>query len=179
MLKRLLVLTLFAAGGAASLPLTAAQHPQMPAGMTHEEHLTRLQKDADVRKRGALAMGFDQDATAHHFMLTADGGAIDVAVHDARDGASREAVRSHLREIARQFAGGVFDKPFATHAEVPAGVPALQRLRGAIDYVYEATRDGARVRIRTANSEALAAIHEFLRYQIKEHGTRDSTSIRK
>jgi len=37
------------------------QHPAMPAGMSHQEHLRQLQKDAELKKRGALSMGFDQD----------------------------------------------------------------------------------------------------------------------
>lgn len=46
---------------------THAQHPAMPPGMIHEEHLAQMQKDAELKKRGADAMGFDQDKTAHHF----------------------------------------------------------------------------------------------------------------
>ena len=44
----------------------ALQHPTMPAGMSHEEHLEQMAKDAELKKRGTLAMGFDQDKTAHH-----------------------------------------------------------------------------------------------------------------
>lgn len=53
-----------------------AQHQAMPPGLTHEEHLAQLQKDAELKKRGAAAMGFDQDKTTHHFILAADGGSI-------------------------------------------------------------------------------------------------------
>jgi hypothetical protein len=131
-----------------------------------------------MRRRGALVMGFDQDVTTHHFVLVADGGAIEVEVNDSQDVANRDAIRDHLREIAAQFRQGVFDKPFATHGEVPPGVPVLQRLHGSVTYQYEPTSRGARVRIETSNREALAAIHDFLRYQITEHHTGDPTSIR-
>src|SRR6266511_5981572 len=30
---------------------TLAQHPSMPAGMTHEEHLAQLQKEAEMKQR--------------------------------------------------------------------------------------------------------------------------------
>ena len=129
--------------------------------------------------RGAVAMGFDQHATAHHFLLAADGGAIEVAANATNDAVNRDAIREHLREIAAQFRLGVFDKPFATHGEVPPGVPVLQRLHESVSYQYEETSTGARVRIRTSNREALAALHDFLRYQIAEHHTGDPTSIRK
>ena len=60
----LTILTLGALGGAA----TAGQ--QMPPGMTHEQHLKQMQKDAELEHRGADAMGFDQTVTTHHFLLT-------------------------------------------------------------------------------------------------------------
>lgn len=156
----------------------APQHPTMPAGMTHEEHLKQMEKDAALKKRGAEAMGFDQDATTHHFLLARDGGAIEVGVNDDRAATVRAAIRSHLTEISSEFAGGVFDKPFATHAEVPPGVATMRRLRTSIAYAYGDTPRGGRVRIRTTNAEALGAVHDFLRYQIKEHGTGDPLTVR-
>jgi hypothetical protein len=56
------------------------QHPEMPPGLTHEQHLAQIQREEALKARGALAMGFDQDAVAHHFVLLATGGAIDVEV---------------------------------------------------------------------------------------------------
>jgi hypothetical protein len=50
--------------------LTAVQHPEMPAGMTHDEHLARMKKDADLKSRGTAAMGFDQDTTYIIFTFT-------------------------------------------------------------------------------------------------------------
>jgi hypothetical protein len=35
------------------------------------------------------------------------------------------------------------------------------------------------VRIATANTEALRAVHEFLRYQIKEHKTCNQITVEK
>src|SRR5437764_1477266 len=84
----------------AVLAAPAQDHPAMPPGMTHEEHLAQMKKDEALKKRGAAAMGFDQDATSHHFKLTADGGIIEVLVNTASDDRNRNAVRSHLKEIA-------------------------------------------------------------------------------
>ena len=154
-----------------------AQHPAMPAGMTHEEHVRQMQKDADLKQRGDAAMGFDQGKTTHHFRLTADGGAIEVEANDPADGASREQIRGHLRAIAAAFADGNFDAPVATHDEVPTGVSALQRLKAVVTFSFEEAPSGARVRIRTSNREARQAIHEFLRYQIREHRTGDPLTI--
>lgn len=154
----------------------AAQHAQMPAGMTHEEHLAQMKKDADLKKRGALAMGFDQEKTIHHFLLTSDGGIIDVAVNESSDIVNREAIRSHLKAIAGEFGRGDFTKPFATHAEVPPGVKGMQRRATAITFRYEDTANGGRVVIQTADRKAKSAVQEFLRYQIREHSTGDPLS---
>src|SRR5262245_5823575 len=109
--------------------LLSSQHPSMPAGMSHEEHLKQMQKDEALKKRGAEAMGFDQDATTHHFKPAPTGGSIEVTVKNEKDAPMIAAVRSHLRSIAADFARGDFDKPFATHGEVPPGVPVMKNNR--------------------------------------------------
>ena len=157
---------------ALTLPL-AAQHPQMPAGMSHQEHLKQMQKDEALKKRGAAAMGFDQDATTHHFRIAPNGGSIEVTVRDGTDQQALAAVRSHLRAIAKQFAAGEFDKPFETHGEVPPGVAQMQKSKDQIAYRYEDVPQGGAVRITTGDARALDAVHAFLRYQIAEHHTGD------
>src|SRR5438067_1607501 len=133
----------------AVLAAPAQVHPAMPPGMTHEEHLAQMKKDEALKKRGAAAMGFDQDATSHHFKLTADGGIIEVLVNTASDDRNRNAVRSHLKEIAAAFATGDFSKPFATHGEEPAGVKTMKANTPALTFLYENVPEGGRVVIRS------------------------------
>jgi len=149
----------------------------MPPGMTHEEHLARIQRDGELKQRGAAAMGFDQDKTTHHFRLSPTGGAIEVAATDPADDASRDQVRWHLREIAAEFAAGNFGKPFATHVEMPPGVQTLQKRKSAVTFLYEDMPEGGRVRMTTSDSKATSALHEFLRYQIREHATGDPLTV--
>ena len=66
----------FALFGLFSLLLAHAQHTAMPAGMSHEQHMAHMKKDAEMKQHGNLAMGFDQDKTTHHFNLTTEGGSI-------------------------------------------------------------------------------------------------------
>jgi hypothetical protein len=153
--------------------LLLSQHPSMPAGMSHEEHLKQMQKEEELKTRGGQAMGFDQDATTHHFKLAPSGGSIEVTVKDAKDEAVIAAVRTHLRSIAADFALGAFDKPFQTHGEVPPGVPEMQKSRQRIAFRYEDVPQGGAVRIDTRDARALDAVHAFLRYQIAEHRTGD------
>jgi hypothetical protein len=156
----------------------AAQHPAMPPGMTHEEHLKQMQKDAELERRGRAAMGFDQEKTTHHFRLTPNGGAIDVIVNDPSDAASLVQVRAHLTDIAAEFAMGGFEKPLATHGEQPPGVATLHARRSTITYEYRDLPNGGRVAIETKDSRARRAVHDFLRYQIREHATGDPTIVR-
>src|SRR5215831_16086170 len=145
------------------LAMAAAQHPPMPPGMTHDEHMKQL------NERGAAAMGFDQNTTQHTFTATPDGGSIAVDVKDAADAQTRDQIRAHLKEIADAFAKGDFSKPFLTHAEVPPGVPVMAEKKDAIRYTYSDTPNGGVVRIRTKDAQALDAIHAFLKYQMQEH----------
>jgi len=126
----------------------------------------------------STVMGFDQNLTAHHFLLYKDGGAIDIAVKDAANTKDRDGIRAHLPHIAKMFSEGNFDVPMLVHetGNVP-GVKALAAAKGKVRYTYAETPKGGRVDIVTTDAGALAALHEFLRYQIREHHTGDSTAI--
>lgn len=152
---------------------SAAQHSAMPPGMTHEQHQTQMKKALEMKKRGNVAMGFDQDKTTHHFFLTKKGGVIQVQTNAPTDVSSRDEIRSHLRKITEEFAKGDFRAPLATHNEMPPGGETMQKLKSTIAYCYEEKPDGAAVRIVSANPSAVKAVHDFLRYQIKEHETGD------
>jgi len=157
----------------------AAQHQTMPAGMSHDEHLRQLQKDEALKHRGALAMGFDQDRTTHHFVLRAGGGEIVVTAKDANDAELIAQVRAHFQEIAGSFGAGLFDKPLATHGEMPPGAETLAAQKAQVTYRYDPLPAGARVIIDTRDQTTLEAVHAFLRYQIVEHKTGDPLAIRR
>lgn len=129
-------------------------------------------------QRGEKGMGFSQTATTHHFFLNPDGGTIQVEVNDSNDASNRGMIRTHLAHIALAFAGGDFDIPMFVHDTTPPGVPEMKRLRDKIKYTYIETPDGGRVVISTSDPDALAAIHQFLRFQIQEHKTGDPTDVR-
>jgi hypothetical protein len=52
----------------------------------------------------------------------------------------------------------------------------MQKLKEKIAYTYEELPAGARVKITTGSPDALAAVHKFFDYQIKEHRTGDATA---
>jgi hypothetical protein len=129
--------------------------------------------------RGDHVMGFDQTKTTHHFLLQKSGGSIEVTANSAGDRESSEQIRMHLKHIAKMFAEGNFSAPMLIHDQTPPGVPVMQDLKGEIEYNYEEIDRGAAVRISTKNPTALKAIHDFLRFQIKEHKTGDPLRISK
>jgi hypothetical protein len=126
-----------------------------------------------VDQRGDHTMGFSHEKTTHHFRLLADGGAIEVTANDPADTESRDQIRMHLTHIARMFADGDFQAPMLIHDRVPPGVPVMQKLKAQVNYRYEDISNGGRVRISTKNPRALAAVHDFLRFQIADHRTGD------
>jgi len=135
--------------------------------------------DEQMNKRGDHIMGFDHTKTTHHFLLQESGGSIEVTANSSDDVQSSEQIRMHLKHIAMMFAEGDFNAPMLIHAQTPPGVPVMQELKGEIKYNFEEIGRGAAVRISTENPTALKAIHEFLRFQIKEHKTGDSLDITK
>ena len=138
----------------------------------HAQHAAQSHQ-AVVETHGDKAMGFPHDKTTHHFLLAADGGAINVTVNDPRDKADTTAIRSHLKHIAMMFSNGDFSAPMFVHDSVPPGTTTMKLMKAAIHYNYEDTPSGGRVRIQTDDPIAVAAIHDFLRFQITEHQTGD------
>lgn len=156
--------------------VAAAAWLSAPAGARQPQHGQAPDPDAhhrDMLTRGALAMGFDQERTVHHFLLYDDGGAIDVAVKETGDHGNLQAIREHLQQIAGLFTRGDFDKPALTHGRQVPGTADMTRLEDRITYQYEETTAGGRVRIVTRDTEGLAAVHAFLRFQIEDHRTGD------
>ena len=140
----------------------------MSQDITHEQ---------GVEKRGDQAMGFSHQMTTHHFVLTKDGGIVEVDADNPNDKASRDAIRQHLEHIATLFKQGDFDIPMFIHAQTPPGASTMKRLKDEITYETQATAKGAEVKIASANAEAVSAIHQFLKFQIKDHQTGDTTEV--
>ena len=141
----------------------------------HKEHMKSAQHQADVEKHGDEAMGFPHEKTTHHFRLLPDGGAIEVTVNDSKDTQDVQAIHSHLAHIVTMFSNGDFSLPMFIHSQVPPGVTEMKEKRGAISYTLEELPGGGRVRIKTADRDALNAIHDFLNFQIEDHHTGDKT----
>ena len=138
---------------------------------------TPEQQHAAMMKRGDAGMGFSHDKTTHHFVLLKDGGAIQVNVNDPKDNASRDHIRMHLAHLAEMFSAGDFNIPMFIHDTTPPGVATMEKLHSEIHYQYDQTDTGGKILMQAANKNALEAVHEFLRFQIREHQTGDPIEV--
>jgi len=157
-----------------TLILVAALIPSQGTGATKaptNEH------QHGVEQNGDKVIGFSHEKTTHHFLLKADGGVIQVDANSSDDKDSRDQIQGHLGHIAKMFAAGDFKAPMLVHSLTPPGTATMTRLKADIKYTYENSPKGGRIVIATANKEALAAVHEFLQFQIKDHATGDSLEV--
>ena len=145
------------------------------AGQTHD-HASCPHRPADahaaaVDHRHDETTGMAPDTSVHHFALTSRGGVIRLEAVTATDEAGRDAARQHLEHVAQSFAAGDFSMPMFIHGQLPPGAAAMTRRRDSIRYRYEPTDRGGQITIDTSNRQARRAIHDFLRFQIRDHRT--------
>ena len=150
-----------------SLPALAQQ------AHSHDAH----HHDA-VNARGEKAMGFSQTSATHHFRLLPDGGYVQVQANSAEDTENRDRIRRHLQEQAKRLAAGDFSLSEQTHDRTLPGTTEMGKLKSAITYKYEELDRGGRLRISSKDPAAIAAIHEFLRFQIQDHETGDPVTVK-
>jgi hypothetical protein len=130
-----------------------------------------LQNSVAAATPGETDLNSDQEKAVRHFKLLPDGGAIEMT---ANDPANIAAVRQQAANIVAMFGQGKFEVPTVTRGRNPPGADRMSQLKGAISYVAQNLPAGGRVVIRTTNSEARNAVHDFLRFQIQEQKTGDS-----
>jgi hypothetical protein len=147
-----------------------AQHQDSTAAHNHAQH--------DLNQRGEQGMGFPQQKTTHHFFLSTSGGVIQVTANAGDDKASVEQIRRHFQHISHAFQSGDFSIPMFVHDQTPPGVLMMTRLKDRIHYSYEEIKQGGRVVISSENSDAVQAVHDFLRFQITEHKTGDPLEVK-
>jgi hypothetical protein len=63
------------------------------------------------------------------------------------------------------------------HSQKVPGTEVMKLRKAEVSYRFEELARGGRVRITTKDKKALAAVHEFLRFQISDHRTGDSGKI--
>ena len=87
-------------------------------------------------------MGVNQYTSHHTFQPLADGGRIELQ-RDVNDSVGIARIRTHMHQIAAQFAGGDFRLPGFVHAQAVPGTGVMAAKRGAITYTVESLPRGA------------------------------------
>lgn len=123
---------------------------------------------AALQARGHEAMGVDQYTSQHRFEPLPDGGRIELQ-RDTGDTTGVATIRAHMRDIAGRFSRGDFSIPGFVHAQEVPGTRVMAEKKPAITYEARDLAGGGEVRIRTADPDAVAAIHEFLAFQRGDH----------
>lgn len=121
-----------------------------------------------MQERGKKAMGVDQYTSTHKFDATPTGGRIELQ-RDSADAAGVAQIRAHMRSIAKSFAAGDFATPGFVHMQDVPGTKVMRAKRSVISYEPRDLPRGGEVVIRTKDSAAVAAIHEFMAFQRGEH----------
>ena len=122
-----------------------------------------------MMQRGNLAMGFDQTKIAHEFSPTEDGGQIKIIALDENDNQTISQIKSHTRDIQKDFADGNFTKPFFIHAESVPGTDAMTQNKDQIQYKIQDLKNGSILLLITNNTSLINSINEFMAYQSTEH----------
>jgi hypothetical protein len=123
---------------------------------------------AGVQRRGAAVMGVNQYTSHHVFQPLSDGGRIELQ-RGVDDSAGIAQIRRHMALIARQFAGGNFHLPGVVHDREVPGTRVMAERRAVITYAVESLPRGGAVRVRSTDSAAVRAIHDFLAFQRQDH----------
>jgi hypothetical protein len=121
-----------------------------------------------VQTRGHAAMGVDQYTSSHRFESLPDGGRISLQ-RDPGDSAGVAQIRSHMLRIAAAFARGDYALPGLVHDRDVPGTAVMAARRSRISYVADTLPGGGQLRLRTSDSSAVAAIHQFLAFQRQDH----------
>ena len=165
----------------ASITMASVGHAQTMDGqmmdhskMDHSAHMAMMadaQRQSEVANRGKDVMPFTLAATTHIFTKDAQGGVQRVVAKKSSDSAQVKLVRKHLREIRAQFLQGDFSGPSHIHGQDMPGLTTLKEAKpGQIEISYQVVKGGAELRYKTADSELVAALHQWFDAQLSDHG---------
>lgn len=120
--------------------------------------------------RHGAVVGVDPSSLTHRFVSTPDGGDV-VLERKAGDTIAIVQIKTHLQGIAHAFSTGDFTTPAFVHEKSADGADVMAKKGGAITYTVVDSPEGAVLRMRTTDTEALDAIHAFIDFQNREHKT--------
>lgn len=127
-------------------------------------------RQTQVERNSEKVMPFSMQSSKHVFIPTPHGGVQTVIV---RDGNAKQVglVRAHLRTEAAAFARGDFTDPASIHGAAMPGLKALRAGSSRITVRYQDVPNGARITYATDDAALVAAIHDWFKAQVGDHGS--------
>ncbi|MGC1381621.1 MAG: hypothetical protein WA814_11440 [Candidatus Baltobacteraceae bacterium] len=123
-----------------------------------------------VMEHGAQVMPFDQKQAMHMFLPSTTGGVVEIVVHDL-DAGQIALVRSHLLREAAMFARGDYSDPAYIHGNAMPGLARLEAAASGVSVRYFETPTGAAITFASADQDLIAAIHQWLAAQQRDHSS--------
>lgn len=123
-----------------------------------------------VMQHSAQVMPFDQSQAMHMFLPDANGGVLEIVVHDM-DQAQISLVRSHLLQEAAKFTSGNYSDPAYIHGKTMPGLDRLQSGALRVSVRYFETPTGAAITFSSTDRDMVSAIHQWLAAQQRDHNS--------
>ncbi len=141
---------------------SATNHSQM-------SHMNMNMNQAEMLKRGDIAMEFNQSKISHQFIVTRDGGQIKISALDSNDNQTVFQIKEHVKNIQKEFSEGNFNRSSFIHSTAVPGTDVMTDKKELIDYGIVEMNNGSSLILKTNNTEVIDAISKFMEFQAVEH----------
>lgn len=126
----------------------AMNHSQM-------DHMNMNMNQAEMLKRGDIAMEFNQSKISHQFVITPDGGEIKISALDSNDNQTISQIKNHVKNIQKEFSAGDFNRSSFIHATNVPGADVMTDKKDLIDYSIVEMNNGSSLILKTNDTEVI------------------------
>lgn len=151
-----------------SFSFTSGQMVMDHSQMDHM-NMNMNMNQAEMLKRGDIAMEFNQSKISHQFVITPDGGQIKISTLDNKDNQTVSQIKDHIRNIQKEFSEGNFNRSSFIHATTVPGTEVMTDKRDLIDYSIIEMNNGSSLILESNDTEVIDAISQFMEFQAIEH----------
>lgn len=137
--------------------------------MNHSQMDHMNMNQAEMLKRGDIAMEFNQSKISHQFVITPNGGEIKISALDSNDNQTISQIKDHVVNIQKEFSAGDFNRSSFIHATNVPGADVMTDKKDLIDYSIVEMNNGSSLILNTNDTEVIDAISKFMEFQAIEH----------
>jgi hypothetical protein len=130
----------------------------------------------DMNARFSRLLGVSLDKIKLHYYIVKNGGVVDISAKDPNDSSTIAAIQKYLQNQKDLWEKGKESAVTAVHERPPESAATMRRLRNEITFYMAKTDTGGDLRMFSINDQARLAIQDYMRFEIAEHRTGDSTT---